>query len=113
MRWRRARRPPCEAAAPQKPSSLIGGRRRVACDLRNLREVLEPRLRCSAAQRRGLFTPKSSGDPYIWCHAAAMPNRGPAGAEYVVVGGVHLVGSEALVLPPIRRRSGLWAPLAH
>jgi probable phosphoglycerate mutase len=33
---------------------------------------------------------------YIWCDGAAMPNSGPAGAGYVVVGGVHLVGSDAL-----------------
>ena len=30
---------------------------------------------------------------YIWCDGAAMPNGGPAGAGYVVVGGVHLLGS--------------------
>jgi ribonuclease HI len=33
---------------------------------------------------------------YIWCDGAAMPNGGPAGAGYVVVGGVHLLDSEAL-----------------
>ncbi|HEX3240721.1 MAG TPA: reverse transcriptase-like protein [Solirubrobacterales bacterium] len=33
---------------------------------------------------------------YIWCDGAAMPNGGPAGAGYVVVGGVRLLGSEAL-----------------
>ena len=34
---------------------------------------------------------------YIWCDGAAMPNPGPAGAGYVVVGdGVRLLGSEAL-----------------
>jgi ribonuclease HI len=33
---------------------------------------------------------------YIWCDGAAMPNGGPAGAGYVVAGGVHLLGSEAL-----------------
>jgi probable phosphoglycerate mutase len=33
---------------------------------------------------------------YIWCDGAAMPNGGPAGAGYDVVGGVHLLGSEAL-----------------
>ena len=33
---------------------------------------------------------------YIWCDGAAIPNGGPAGAGYVVVGGVHLLGSEAL-----------------
>jgi ribonuclease HI len=33
---------------------------------------------------------------YIWCDGAAMPNGGPAGAGYVVVGGVYLLGSEAL-----------------
>jgi ribonuclease HI len=33
---------------------------------------------------------------HIWCDGAAMPNGGPAGAGYVVVGGVHLLGSEAL-----------------
>ena len=33
---------------------------------------------------------------YIWCDGAAMPNGGPAGAGYVVVGGVRLFGSEAL-----------------
>ncbi len=33
---------------------------------------------------------------YIWCDGAAMPTGGPAGAGYVVVGGVHLLGSEAL-----------------
>ena len=33
---------------------------------------------------------------YIWCDGAAMPNGGPAGAGYVVVGGVHLLGSDAL-----------------
>ena len=34
---------------------------------------------------------------YIWCDGSAMPNGGPAGAGYVVVGGgVHLLGSEAL-----------------
>jgi ribonuclease HI len=33
---------------------------------------------------------------YIWYDGAAMPNGGPAGAGYVVVGGVHLLGSEAL-----------------
>jgi ribonuclease H / adenosylcobalamin/alpha-ribazole phosphatase len=33
---------------------------------------------------------------YIWCDGAAMPNGGPAGAGYVVVGGVHLLASEAL-----------------
>src|SRR3954453_19488398 len=35
---------------------------------------------------------------YIWTDGAAMPNGGPAGAGYVVVGvgGVHLLGSEAL-----------------
>ena len=33
---------------------------------------------------------------YIWCDGAAMPNGGPAGEGYVVVGGVHLLGSEAL-----------------
>jgi hypothetical protein len=33
---------------------------------------------------------------YIWCDGAAMPNGGPAGAGYVVVGGVHLLGWEAL-----------------
>ena len=33
---------------------------------------------------------------YIWSDGAAMPNGGPAGAGYVVVGGVHLLGSEAL-----------------
>ncbi|MEX0684182.1 MAG: reverse transcriptase-like protein [Dehalococcoidia bacterium] len=33
---------------------------------------------------------------YIWCDGAAMPNPGPAGAGYVVVGGVHLLRSEAL-----------------
>ena len=33
---------------------------------------------------------------YIWCDGSAMPNGGPAGAGYVVVGGgVHLLGSEA------------------
>ena len=32
----------------------------------------------------------------IWCDGAAMPNGGPAGAGYVVVGGVHLLRSEAL-----------------
>jgi len=34
---------------------------------------------------------------YIWSDGAAMPNGGPAGAGYVVVGdGVRLLGSEAL-----------------
>ena len=34
---------------------------------------------------------------YIWCDGAAMPNPGPAGAGYVVVGdGVRLLRSEAL-----------------
>jgi ribonuclease HI len=33
---------------------------------------------------------------YIWCDGAAMPNGVPAGAGYVVVGGVQLLGSEAL-----------------
>ena len=33
---------------------------------------------------------------YIWCDGAAMPNGGPARTGYVVVGGVHLLGSEAL-----------------
>jgi hypothetical protein len=33
---------------------------------------------------------------YIWCDGAPMPNGGPAGARYVVVGGVHLLGSQAL-----------------
>ena len=33
---------------------------------------------------------------YIWCDGAAMPNGGPAGAGYVVVGGLRLLGSEAL-----------------
>jgi ribonuclease HI len=33
---------------------------------------------------------------YIWSDGSAMPNRGPAGAGYVVVGGVNLLGSEAL-----------------
>ena len=35
---------------------------------------------------------------YIWCDGAAMPNGGPAGAGYVVVGvgGVRLLRSEAL-----------------
>ena|SRR5215510_2688453 len=33
---------------------------------------------------------------YIWCDGAAMPNPGPAGAGYVVVGGVRLLGSEPL-----------------
>jgi len=34
---------------------------------------------------------------YIWCDGAAMPNPGPAGAGYVVVGdGVRLLDSEAL-----------------
>ena len=35
---------------------------------------------------------------YIWCDGAAMPNGGPAGAGYVVVGvgGVHLLSSEPL-----------------
>ncbi len=34
---------------------------------------------------------------YIWTDGAAMPNPGPAGAGYVVVGdGVRLLGSEAL-----------------
>ena len=33
---------------------------------------------------------------YIWCDGSAMPNGGPAGAGYVVVGGVHLLGSEPL-----------------
>ena len=33
---------------------------------------------------------------YIWCDGAAMPNGGLAGAGYVVVGGAHLLGSEAL-----------------
>ena len=34
---------------------------------------------------------------YIWCDGAAMPNGGPAGAGYVVVGGgVRLLGSDAL-----------------
>ena len=34
---------------------------------------------------------------YIWSDGAAMPNPGPAGAGYVVVGdGVRLLGSEAL-----------------
>lgn len=35
---------------------------------------------------------------YIWCDGAAMPNPGPAGAGYVVVGvgGEHLLGAEAL-----------------
>ena len=35
---------------------------------------------------------------YIWSDGAAMPNGGPAGAGYVVVGvgGVHLLGPEAL-----------------
>jgi probable phosphoglycerate mutase len=33
---------------------------------------------------------------YIWCDGAAMPNGGPAGAGYVVVGGVHLLGSDSL-----------------
>jgi hypothetical protein len=32
----------------------------------------------------------------IWCDRAAKPNGGRAGAGYVVVGGVHLLGSEAL-----------------
>lgn len=31
---------------------------------------------------------------YIWCDGAAMPNGGPAGAGYVVVGGVRLLGSK-------------------
>ena len=30
---------------------------------------------------------------YIWCDGAAMPNGGSAGAGYVVVGGVQLLGS--------------------
>jgi ribonuclease HI len=35
---------------------------------------------------------------YIWSDGAAMPNGGPAGAGYVVVGmgGVHLLSSESL-----------------
>ena len=33
---------------------------------------------------------------YSWCDGAAMPNGGPAGAGYVVVGGMHVLGSEAL-----------------
>jgi ribonuclease HI len=33
---------------------------------------------------------------YIWCDGAAIPNGGPAGAGYVVAGGVHLLGSEPL-----------------
>jgi ribonuclease H / adenosylcobalamin/alpha-ribazole phosphatase len=34
---------------------------------------------------------------YIWTDGAAMPNGGPAGAGYVVVGeGVNLLGSKAL-----------------
>ena len=33
---------------------------------------------------------------YIWSDGAAMPNGGPAGAGYVVVGGVRLLGSDAL-----------------
>ena len=35
---------------------------------------------------------------YIWSDGAAMPNGGPAGAGYVVVGmgGVHLLSSEPL-----------------
>jgi hypothetical protein len=33
---------------------------------------------------------------YIWCDGVAMPNGGPAGAGYAVVGGLHLLGSEAL-----------------
>lgn len=35
---------------------------------------------------------------YIWSDGAAMPNGGPAGAGYVVVGrgGVHLIRSEPL-----------------
>ena len=33
---------------------------------------------------------------YIWCDGAAMPNPGPAGAGYVVVGDVRLLGSDAL-----------------
>lgn len=34
---------------------------------------------------------------YIWCDGSAMPNGGPAGAGYVVVGaGVRLLGSEPL-----------------
>ena len=33
---------------------------------------------------------------YIWSDGAAMPNGGPAGAGYVVVGAVHLLGSDAL-----------------
>ena len=33
---------------------------------------------------------------YIRCDGAAMPSGGPAGAGYVVVGGVHLLGSQAL-----------------
>jgi ribonuclease HI len=33
----------------------------------------------------------------IWCDGSAMPNGGPAGAGYVIVGdGVHLLGSDAL-----------------
>src|SRR6266511_1732289 len=32
----------------------------------------------------------------IWCDGSAMPNRGPAGAGYVVVGDVHLLGSDSL-----------------
>jgi ribonuclease HI len=33
---------------------------------------------------------------YIWCDGAAIPNGGPAGAGYVVAGGVHLLGSDVL-----------------
>lgn len=33
---------------------------------------------------------------YIWCDGSAMPNGGPAGAGYVVVGEVGLLGSDPL-----------------
>jgi ribonuclease HI len=32
----------------------------------------------------------------IWCDGSAMPNGGPAGAGYVIVGDVQLLGSDAL-----------------
>src|SRR3954454_6277298 len=33
---------------------------------------------------------------YIWSDGSSMPNGGPAGAGYVIVGGVRLMRSEAL-----------------
>src|SRR3954452_23130903 len=63
MRWRRARRPPCEAADHQTASSLLRGRRRLACVLRNLREVLEPAIALLSRSTERLVHPQVERRP--------------------------------------------------